>query len=139
MNIPEHYIEENGVIFAGHHFLLDIFNPNMDIDDIEYMAQVLRGAVDAANATLLHIHVHSFVPYSGLSGVAVLEESHISVHTWPENGYAAFDVFMCGNANVRAAVDYIIDSFQPSFHSLKHEMRGILHPHFQNIESNETA
>jgi S-adenosylmethionine decarboxylase len=51
--------------------------------------------VDAAQATLLHIHVHHFQP-NGISGVAVLAESHISIHTWPEVGYAAMDVFMCG-------------------------------------------
>jgi len=55
--------------------------------------------------TLLHIHLHTFEEGGGVSGVAVLAESHISVHTWPEKGYAAFDVFMCGNAEPRKALD----------------------------------
>jgi len=48
----------------------------------------MRDAVEAAGATLLHIHLHTFEPNGGVSGVAVLAESHISVHTWPEKGYA---------------------------------------------------
>ena len=57
-----------------------------------------------AGATLLHIHLHTFTDGGGISGVAVLAESHISVHTWPEKGYAAFDVFMCGDAEPRKAL-----------------------------------
>ncbi len=53
----------------------------------------------------LHIHLHKFEDGGGISGVAVLAESHISVHTWPEKGFAAFDVFMCGNAEPRKALD----------------------------------
>ena len=66
--------------------------------------ETLRRCVAAAKATLLHIHLHHFQP-SGVSGVAVLAESHISVHTWPEKGFAAFDVFMCGDAEPRKALD----------------------------------
>ena len=53
--------------------------------------------MEAAGATLLHIHLHHFTPNGGVSGVAVLAESHISIHSWPEYGYAALDVFMCGD------------------------------------------
>jgi S-adenosylmethionine decarboxylase proenzyme len=56
-----------------------------------------------ASGTLLYIHLHRFGDGGGISRVAVLAESHISVHTWPEKGFAAFDVFMCGNAEFRSA------------------------------------
>ena len=68
------------------------------LDDIEHIEATLRRCVEAARATLLHIHLHHFQP-NGVSGVAVLAESHISIHTWPEAGYAALDVFMCGSAD----------------------------------------
>jgi len=58
----------------------------------------LRRCVDASFATLLHLHCHQFSDSGGLSAVAVLAESHITVHTWPERDFAAFDVFMCGTA-----------------------------------------
>ena len=82
-------------------------------------------AVDCYNAgaTLLHIHVHHFQP-NGISGVAVLAESHISIHTWPEVGYAAMDVFMCGNANPDACVPVLREAFSPKRVAVSEILRG---------------
>lgn len=93
----DYFIEENGLRYAGRHLILDIWNAER-LDELEHVEQALREAVTAAGATLLHIHLHHFTPNGGISGVAVLSESHISIHTWPEKGYAALDVFMCGDA-----------------------------------------
>jgi S-adenosylmethionine decarboxylase len=71
----------------------------------------LRACVEAAGATLLHIHLHHFEPNGGVSGVAVLAESHISIHTWPECGYAALDVFMCGEASPEKSVPVLEKAF----------------------------
>jgi S-adenosylmethionine decarboxylase len=68
------------------------------LDDIDLIETTLRRCVDAAGATLLHIHLHHFQP-NGVSGVAVLAVSHISIHTWPEVGYAALDLFMLVTQN----------------------------------------
>jgi S-adenosylmethionine decarboxylase len=80
------------------------------LDDEGRIAQAFRDCVAACGATLLHIHTHKFSP-QGVSGVAVLAESHISVHTWPEIGYGAFDVFMCGEADPWAAVGVLKRAF----------------------------
>jgi S-adenosylmethionine decarboxylase len=72
---------------------------------------------------LLHIHTHKFSP-QGVSGVAVLAESHISVHTWPEIGYAAFDVFMCGDAQPWKAVDVLANAFDTKDVRVKELLRG---------------
>jgi S-adenosylmethionine decarboxylase len=93
----DHFITRDGVTFAGHHLIIDLWEAK-GLDDKARIEQAMRDAVEAAGATLLHIHLHTFTPNGGISGVAVLAESHISVHTWPERGYAAFDVFMCGRA-----------------------------------------
>lgn len=93
----DYFIEENGLRYAGRHLILDIWNAER-LDELDHVEQALREAVTAAGATLLHIHLHHFTPNGGISGVAVLSESHISIHTWPEKGYAALDVFMCGDA-----------------------------------------
>ena len=53
----------------------------------------------ATGATILHGHFHHFGPNSGVSGVLVLAESHVSIHTWPERDYAALDIFVCGDCN----------------------------------------
>ena len=80
---------------AGAHLIVDLYDAKQ-LDDIDHIEAALRQCVEAAGATLLHIHLHHFEPNGGVSGVAVLAESHISIHSWPENGYAALDVFMCG-------------------------------------------
>ena len=77
-----------------------------------------------AGATLLHIHLHHFTPNGGVSGVAVLAESHISIHSWPEYGYAALDVFMCGRTNPRAAIDVLKEAFEPRKVVVKEQLRG---------------
>jgi S-adenosylmethionine decarboxylase len=91
------------VTFAGSHLILVLWEAE-GLDDKDRIEQAMRDAVDAAGAALLHIHLHTFTPNGEISGVAVLAESHISVHTWLEHAYAAFDVFMCGDAEPRKAV-----------------------------------
>lgn len=66
------------------------------LDDPELLETLLREAASSAGATLLSVHVHRFQPH-GVSGVAILAESHLAVHTWPELGYAAVDSFTCGD------------------------------------------
>jgi len=75
------------------------------------MERAFLDCVEQCGATLLHMHVHTFLPSGGLSGVAVLAESHISVHTWPERDYAAFDVFMCGDAEPEKAIAILKNAF----------------------------
>jgi len=86
----------------------------------------LIDAVKEAGATLLHIHLHTFTDGGGISGVAVLAESHISVHTWPEKGYAAFDVFMCGDAQPRKAMEVFKRAFNPGRIVVGEHKRGVL-------------
>src|SRR5215831_11923237 len=91
-----HFALRDGVPCAGVHLIVDLHGAE-GLDDIDLIEMTLRRCVDAAQATLLHIHLHHFHP-NGVSGVAVLAESHISIHTWPDSRYAALDVFMCGKA-----------------------------------------
>jgi S-adenosylmethionine decarboxylase len=88
------------------------------------METALREAVEVCGATLLHIHLHHFTPNGGISGVAVLAESHISVHTWPERGYAAFDVFMCGDARPELAIGVLQRAFTPESIDVHEHRRG---------------
>ncbi len=79
----DHFVEENGKVYAGKHLILDLWDAT-ELENLGLMEKTLRECVTAARATLLHIHLHHFSPNGGISGVAVLAESHISVHTWPE-------------------------------------------------------
>ena len=69
--------------FAGIHLLLDLWDAS-GLDDADLIERAIRDSVEIAGASLLHMHLHHFTPSGGISGVAVLAESHISVHTWPE-------------------------------------------------------
>lgn len=119
----DHFIQRNGVEFAGTHLLLDLYNAS-HLDNIERIEQAMRDIVISCGATLLHIHLHHFSPSGGVSGVAVLAESHISVHTWPERDYAAFDVFMCGDAEPENAIPVLKRAFFPRRIEVCEELRG---------------
>lgn len=105
----DHFIRRDGAVFAGTHLIIEVVNGH-GLDEEPRIQQAFRDCVETCGATLLHIHTHKFSP-QGVSGVAVLAESHISVHTWPEIGYGAFDVFMCGDANPWLAVDVLRAAF----------------------------
>ena len=119
----DHFIVRNGLTFAGTHLIIDMWGAS-HLDDIPRMEQAFRDAVRDCGATLLHIHMHHFTPSGGISGVAVLAESHISVHTWPERDYAAFDLFMCGDAEPHRAIPIFENAFHPARLIVKEYLRG---------------
>ncbi|MBV1913400.1 MAG: adenosylmethionine decarboxylase [Cycloclasticus sp.] len=121
--LKDHFIQRNGVEFAGTHLLLDLHGATF-LDDLSRMEKTMREIVSKCGATLLHIHLHHFTPSGGISGVAVLAESHISVHTWPERDYAAFDVFMCGDAEPENAIPVLKRAFFPKRLEVVEELRG---------------
>ncbi len=108
----DHFSVESNVAYAGKHLIADFWEAS-HLDDKDFIERALTNAVKAGGATLLHIYLHVFTPSGGVSGVAVLAESHISVHTWPERGLAAFDVFMCGDSDPNAALEALKRSFTP--------------------------
>jgi S-adenosylmethionine decarboxylase len=119
----DHFVVRNGVRCAGAHLIIDLYDAKK-LDDLDHIESALRACVDAAGATLLHIHLHHFEPNGGVSGVAVLAESHISIHSWPENGYAALDVFMCGKAKPEACVPVLREAFRPGRIAVSEYLRG---------------
>ena len=121
----DHFIQQGGLTFAGTHLIVDLWGAKR-LEDLEHMERALRGCVDVARATLLHIHLHHFTPSFGISGVAVLAESHISVHTWPERDYAAFDIFMCGDARPHEALAVLEAAFAPEETKVTEIQRGVV-------------
>jgi S-adenosylmethionine decarboxylase len=118
----DHFIRKDGDIFAGTHLIIEV-EQGTGLDDEDRIQTAFRDCVDACGATLLHIHTHKFSP-QGVSGVAVLAESHISCHTWPEIGYGAFDVFMCGDAEPWRAVGVLKAAFATDKVHVKELRRG---------------
>jgi S-adenosylmethionine decarboxylase len=121
----DHFINKNGLSYAGSHLIIDLWEAK-GLNERERIEAALIDAVNAAGATLLHIHLHTFEEGGGISGVAVLAESHISVHTWPEKGYAAFDVFMCGDSQPRKSLDVFKRAFEPGLIVVVEHKSGVL-------------
>jgi len=117
-----HFAMRNGVRCAGVHLIVDLHGAE-GLDDIDLIEATLRRCVEAAQATLLHIHLHHFHP-NGVSGVAVLAESHISIHTWPDIRYAALDVFMCGKATPDACIPVLWRAFKAKRVEVNELLRG---------------
>lgn len=82
--------------FAGTHLIADLFDCR-HLADMARVEAALRDAAAAAGATLLDLNLHGFGPGAGITGVALLAESHISIHSWPEHAAAAVDIFLCGS------------------------------------------
>ncbi|EDZ48497.1 S-adenosylmethionine decarboxylase [Rhodobacterales bacterium Y4I] len=118
----DHFIRKDGKVFAGTHLIIEVMR-GTGLDCEERIQNAFRKCVEVCGATLLHIHTHKFSP-QGVSGVAVLAESHISVHTWPEIGYGAFDVFMCGDAEPWKAVGVLKEAFNTDMVEVRELLRG---------------
>lgn len=120
----DYFVERDGLRFAGIHLLIEFWGAK-NLDDPSFVEDALRQAAEAAGATVLSAHAHKFSP-SGVTGIAVLAESHISIHTWPERGFAAIDVFMCGNCKPHAAIKPLKKAFEPDKVMLSEHRRGML-------------
>jgi S-adenosylmethionine decarboxylase len=111
----------------GKHLLLELKDCNREaINDLPFLRDTLLEAAEKAGATILGDSFHPFVPH-GVSGVVVIAESHISIHTWPEFDYAAVDIFTCGtNVKPEIAAEVIIERLEAGNHSVVEVQRGLL-------------
>jgi S-adenosylmethionine decarboxylase len=107
----------------GTHLLIDLWGANR-LDEIAHIEQALRQAAAACGATLLDIRLHSFGEKSGVTGVALLAESHISIHTWPETSFVALDVFMCGQCDPQNSLPVFRKYFTPEQIQVTEVSRG---------------
>ena len=111
----------------GTHLLVELRDCNPAIlKNLEEVRDALVSAAKEAKATIVDISFHEFNPF-GISGMVVIAESHLSIHTWPEYGYAAVDIFTCGDViKPEVAASSIIERFQCKSPSMVELKRGIL-------------
>jgi len=118
----DYFVERDGMKFAGMHLLVDLWDAS-HLDNPDHIDAALREAATAASATILHSHFHNFSG-GGVSGVLVLAESHISIHTWPERNFAAIDIFMCGACDPYRSLPIIEQTFAAGRLDVSEQRRG---------------
>lgn len=110
----------------GLHLIADLFGiASVTLSDRTVLEKVLRRSAEEAGARILSSHFHQFGEGGGITGVLLLAESHISIHTWPEAGFAAVDLFMCGAARPQLALDWIEAGLAAASSSVQRISRGI--------------
>ncbi len=111
----------------GRHLILELWGCNPEaINSIDDISAAMRETIEACGATLLDLRVYPFTPI-GVTGVAILSESHMMIHTWPEHGYAAVDVFTCGfHTDPAQAVPVLRKYFAPERIQVMEMNRGLI-------------
>jgi len=119
----------------GLHILADLYGVSPDlIDKVEDIRHLLESAVEAANLTKISSHYYQFNPH-GATGMILLAESHISIHTWPEYGLATVDVYTCGDSfKAYKATDYIVSKLSPTRVDIQVYDRGIIEDDITNSD-----
>ena len=110
----------------GHHTILDMYECDKAIlDNAAGLEKIMMEGARLAKATIIKAHFHQFTP-QGVSGSVIIAESHFNIHTWPEHGYAAIDLFTCGtDLNTDVAIKYLIKSLKCPRHQLTKMERGL--------------
>jgi S-adenosylmethionine decarboxylase len=111
------------IAYAGRHLLIDLHGASR-LGDLDHIRQACIDAARATGATVLGEHFHHFGEGCGVSGVVLLAESHLSVHSWPEADFAAFDIFVCGDCDPALAIPVLLDRFGGSPEVILHR-RGL--------------
>ena len=108
------------------HVIVDLHGcPFELLDDVPKLQEALRKAAGIAKTTVLEEAFSKFQP-QGVSGVLVVSESHLSVHTWPEHGFAAVDIFSCGDASaVNEAAQFLVGALNARHHTMTRVERGL--------------
>jgi S-adenosylmethionine decarboxylase len=118
----------------GRHILAEYYGCDIKIlNDVELIEHYMRDAVLKSGATIIDSTFHRFNPH-GVSGVVVIAESHMALHTWPEHGYAAVDFFTCGDrVDPWKAFTYISNKLKSSKSSSREIMRGLIEHETQEL------
>ena len=107
----------------GRHAICEFWGAT-HLNSVERAERALRDAAAAGDLTLIDVFVHRFSPH-GISAVAVVAESHLAIHTWPEHGYLAADVFSCGDGDLDALIAVLRDAFEAEHVDTRFLSRGI--------------
>ena len=121
---PPHYARDTSGTYAGTHILADLYDcRDLDSCDLTRLATEMADAVEAA---VLKTARHKFPGHGGETVLLLLAESHISIHTWPETGYVAADIFTCGRCQPQPAIEVLINRLRPATANQSSSRRGAI-------------
>ena len=131
MEVPQNsqifnsFSNDGKLIHQSKHLLLELYGCDFEkLNDESFLRCTLNNSARLANATVLNLISNKFEPH-GVTAIALLAESHLSIHTWPESNYSAVDIFTCGqNMNPEIASKYLIESLMAEEHLLR-----VIHRH----------
>lgn len=123
----KHSVQSSDSSYLGRHILAEFFECNSNIlNNIKLIEEMMEEAAIRCGATVVTKTFHKFSPF-GISGVIVISESHLTIHTWPENGYAAVDLFTCGEScDPEIAYEYLKEGLMSTSASYTELKRGFL-------------
>lgn len=120
----------------GKHWLLEMYACDVKkLGKVAFIQEMLSNAARVSGATIVNENFHQFSPY-GVSGVVVIEESHFTIHTWPEHGYAAIDFFTCGDSiDIQKAISYLGKALETETIDVNYFDRGNIAKAQKNLET----
>ena len=129
------------MLALGRHLIVEYYDCNPQIlDDLDFIEAAMLEATEKMKATRVAHKFHKFAP-QGVSGAIIIEESHLTIHTWPEYGYAAVDFYSCGNAvNPHLGVEVLKNRLDSKNINVTELLRGFVNaPHKLSIEALEDS
>jgi len=109
----------------GRHVIAELWGCNLDkLNDLEQLEKIFVDAALKSGAEIREVAFHKFAP-QGVSGVVIISESHLTIHSFPEHGYASIDVYTCGDLNPNIAADYIADALEAEYKEMMEIPRGM--------------
>jgi len=115
---------KDDIKYAGTQLIIELWG-GISFDSLPKIKEALLEAVKATETTILKMDLHEFSPSGGVSGMVIIQESHFSIHTWPEYKYAAIDIFVCGDVNPYKAIPVFKKHFKPKNIQIAELKRGI--------------
>lgn len=120
----DRFVRDNTLTYAGIHIIIDAWQAS-NLINTDFVEQVIKQAAEKTGAEIISSKFHSFGENEGCTGIILLSESHMSIHTWPEQDYAAIDVFTCGETNPRLSLDVVKEKFETDCLQIQELTRGL--------------
>ncbi len=131
------FLKLEGLGVLGYNIFADMYGCDANLlDSIKYLRRLLKGAADTGNMHIVKVFFHRYYP-QGITGLVIVKESHIALHTWPEYAFASVDIFLCGNnSDPYKTLKHIENGLKPSKIIIKSVERGVIHEGIKEVMGN---